>query len=113
MPQQVAVQMRRRLSRSQPDLMIGVMAHSRRERHRDVGTTRREIEDEPPSLDRVFRLSDEDRQEIARCLRYIDEARRAIESQQNPENREIIRELRASADKIFALINDLDEIGHP
>jgi hypothetical protein len=47
---------------------------------------------------------------VAECLRYIDEARRALEAQQNPDNREIIRELRASADKIYDLMNDLEEL---
>ena len=86
------------------------MAHSGRERHRDREPRRREIEDEPPATDRVFRISDEQRQVIAKSLRYIDEARRALESQQNPDNREIIRELKASADRIYTLINGLDEL---
>jgi DNA-binding PadR family transcriptional regulator len=87
------------------------MAHSGKERHRDREPRRREAEEEPPPPGRVFRITDEERQEVARCLRFIDEARRAIESQQNPDNREIIRELRASADRIYALINALEEIG--
>jgi DNA-binding PadR family transcriptional regulator len=86
------------------------MAHSGRERHRDREPRRREPEEEPPPPGRLFRITDEERQEVARCLRFIDEARRAIEQQQNPDNREIIRELRASADRIYALINDLEEI---
>jgi hypothetical protein len=49
------------------------------------------------------------RQQVAKCLRYIDEARRALERQENPDNREIIRELRASVNKIFALLTDLEE----
>jgi hypothetical protein len=57
----------------------------------------------------VFRISDAEREQIAQALRYIDEARRALESQQNPDNRDIIRELRASADHIYKLINDLEE----
>jgi hypothetical protein len=89
--------------------MIAGMAHSGRERHRDRDLRRREPEDEPPVIGRVFRITDDERHEIAKCLRYIDEARRALQSQQNPENREIVRELKASADRIFALINDLDE----
>ena len=44
-----------------------------------------------------------------KCLRHIDEARHALERQQNRDNREIIRELRASADQIFDLLNDLEE----
>jgi len=46
---------------------------------------------------------------VAKCLRYIDEARRALEGQHNADNREIIRELRASADQIFELISGLEE----
>jgi len=87
------------------------MAHSGRDRHRDRDPRRRDIEDEPPPSGRTFRITDDQRQEIAKSLRYIDEARRALQNQQNPENREIIRELKASADRIFALINDLEESG--
>jgi type IV secretory pathway VirB4 component len=57
----------------------------------------------------VFQITDPQRQEIAKYLRYIDEARRLLATQENPENREIIRELKASADRIFELINDLEE----
>jgi hypothetical protein len=85
------------------------VAHSRAERHRDRDAHRRQIEEEPPVIDRVFRMTDEQRQQIARLLRYIDEARRALETQQNPDNREIIRELRTSADRIFDLIDGLEE----
>jgi hypothetical protein len=86
------------------------MAQSGRERHRDRDPGRRLDERELPSAPRVFRLTDARRQQIAKCLRFIDEARRALESQQNPDNREIIRELRASADQIYHLLNDLEEI---
>jgi|SRR5215470_4031398 len=89
------------------------MAHSGKERHRDGEARRREPEEEPPPLDRVFRITDAERQEVAKCLRYIDEARRALEKQQNPDNREIIRELRASADRIFTLLDKLEETGTP
>ena len=54
-------------------------------------------------------MTDAQRQQVAKCLRYIDEARRALELQENPDNREIIRELRASADKIFDVLNDLED----
>ena len=90
------------------------MGHSGRERHRDRERGRRQLdEDEPPVANRVFRMTDDERQQIAKSLRYIDEARRALESQQNPANREIIRELRASADQIFDVINDLEETTDP
>ena len=87
------------------------MAQSGRERHRDRDPRRRQLDEEQPSpsTDRVFRITDADRQQIAKCLRFIDEARRALESQQNPDNREIIRELRASADCIFDILSDLEE----
>jgi hypothetical protein len=55
-------------------------------------------------------MTDAQRQQVATCLRYIDEARRALEHQENPDNREIIRELRASADQVFDLLSDLEEI---
>ena len=87
-----------------------LMAHSGRERHRDNQIRRREVDEEPPASGRVFRISDETRQEIAKALRFIDAARRTVEGQQNPDNREIIRELRTSADRIFELINELEEI---
>ena len=54
-------------------------------------------------------MTDAQRQQIAKSLRYIDEARRAIERQENRDNREIIRELRASADRIFDILSDLEE----
>ena len=54
-------------------------------------------------------MTDAQRQQVAKCLRYVDEARRALERRQNPDNREIIRELRASADRIFDLLRDLEE----
>jgi hypothetical protein len=57
----------------------------------------------------VFRITDAQRHQVAKYLRYIDEARRALERQRNPDNREIIRELRASADHIFDLLGDLEE----
>jgi hypothetical protein len=86
------------------------VANSGRERHRDRDPGRRQPDDEQTvSANRAFRMTDLDRQQIAKCLRYIDEARRALESQQNPDNREIIRELRVSADRIFELISDLEE----
>ena len=54
-------------------------------------------------------MTDAQRQQVAKYLRYIDEARRALERQENPDNREIIRELRASADRIFDILSDLEE----
>ena len=54
-------------------------------------------------------MTDAQRQKVSKCLRYIDEARRALERQENPDNREIIRELRASADQIFDLVSKLEE----
>lgn len=87
------------------------MAQSGRDKHRDREPGSRHLDEEPaPSAHRAFRITEDERQQIAKCLRYIDEARRALESQRNPENREIIRELRASADRIFDLIGNLEEI---
>ena len=90
------------------------MAHSGRERHRDREPGWRQLDvDEPVARNRVFRMTDAERQQIARSLRYIDQARRALENQQNPDNREIIRELAASADRIFDVLNDLEETTEP
>ena len=90
------------------------MAHSGRERHRDREPGRRQLDnDEPRAKNRVFRMTDAERQQVAKVLRFIDEARRALESQQNPANREIIRELRASADAIFDVLSDLEETSDP
>jgi flagellar biosynthesis/type III secretory pathway chaperone len=89
------------------------MTHSGRERHRDRDERKRELVDEPAPAGRVFRLTDEKRQAIAECLRYIDEARREIQNQQNAANRQIIRDLKASADQIFEIINDLEEAEMP
>ena len=87
------------------------MAQSGRERHRDRDPGRRMDDGEPPTGHRVFRMTEEQRQAIANCLRYIDEARVALEAQENPVNRTIIRGLRASADQVFDLLNELEEIG--
>jgi hypothetical protein len=87
------------------------MASTGRDRHRDLqGSWRRDDTQEPAATDRVFRITDAERQAIAKSLRYIDDARQSLERQQNPDNREIIRELRASADRIFDLVNGLEEI---
>ena len=88
------------------------MAQTGRERHRDRDSGRRLLAgDGPSSPHRSFRISEGQRQRIAaECLRYIDEARRALQDQQNPDNREIIRELRASADRIFDTMNGLEEL---
>ena len=87
------------------------MGHSGRERHRERDPGRKRADaDEPPRPDRVFRLTNDQRQEIAKSLRYIDAARQALERQQSADNREIIRELRASANRIFDLLNGLEEL---
>ena len=90
-------------------LLRSAMAQSGRERHRARDPGRRLDSGESPPAHRVFRMTDAQRQQVAKCLRYVDEARRALERQENPDNREIIRELRASADQIFDLLSDLEE----
>ena len=85
------------------------MGHSDRERHRDRDSRRRSIDEEPPPIGRVFRITDAQRQKVAKCLKYIDRARQGLENQHNSENREIIRELRTSADQIFDVVSDLEE----
>jgi hypothetical protein len=93
------------------------VAHSGRQRHRDRDRDSQQRRDplsiderDAPSANRLFRITDAERRKIAKCLEHIDDARRALESQQSRHNREIIRELRASADAIFDLLNDLEEI---
>jgi hypothetical protein len=87
------------------------MAHSNRERHRDRDPGRRQFdEDEPATGDRVFRIGERDREDIAESLRAVDEARRLLESQHNAVNRDIVRTLRAAADEIYDVINKLEEI---
>jgi hypothetical protein len=54
-------------------------------------------------------MTEAQRQEVAECLKFIDEARRALELKGNPDNRQIIRGLRASADQIYELLNELEE----
>lgn len=90
------------------------MAWSDRVRHRDRDPGRRQLDElsTPPGA-RLFKLTEVERQDIAKSLRRIDEARRALEAQHNRENREIIRELKASADRIFDSLNGLDEIEQP
>jgi hypothetical protein len=86
------------------------MAHSGRQRHRDREPGLRQFEETAvPPLTRVFRVRDAERQKIAQWLRCIDDARRALESQHNPDNRLIVRDLRAAADRIYDLINELEE----
>ena len=87
------------------------MASSGKARHRDREPGHRESDAfDTRQTDRVFKITDEQREIIAESLRLIDEAREQLEAQQNRANREIIRELRASADRIFDLINDLEEL---
>jgi hypothetical protein len=86
------------------------MAQSGRDGHRDRDPGRRRFdEDQPGSPHRTFRITEAERQRIAQQLRYIDDARRALQDQQNAANREIIRELRASADRIYDVLNSLEE----
>ena len=63
-----------------------------------------------PANDRVFRITEEQRQFVADALRRIDEAREQIEAQQKRENRQIIRDLKLSADHIFDVLGELDEM---
>jgi hypothetical protein len=87
------------------------MAHSGRTRHRDRDPGLRRF-DEPaaaPAANRRFQITEAERQQIAELLRHIDDARVALERQHNPDNRQIIRDLRAAADQIFEVINGLEE----
>jgi hypothetical protein len=87
------------------------MAHSGRQRHRDLSPGQKQIDGiEPPAADRVFRMSAKERQQIAVCLRAIDAARQEIEGQHDIANRRVVRELRASADRIYEILSELEEL---
>jgi DNA-binding PadR family transcriptional regulator len=87
------------------------MASSGRLRHRDREPGTRQIEPRlPEPADRVFRITNGQREEIAEALRRIDEARSLLEAQHKRENREMIRDLRQAADHIFDVLNELDEL---
>jgi hypothetical protein len=86
------------------------MAHSGRERHRDREPGRKFDDEEPIGIDRVFRMTDAQRQLVAKYLRVVDEARRTLERQHNAEHRTIVRALQTSADAIFEVINELEEL---
>ena len=83
------------------------MAHSGRVRHRDRAAVRREVDEAaaPPS---AFRITDRQREEIADCLRDIDDARAELERQHSAANRLIVRRLRDAADRVYDLLNRLD-----
>ena len=87
------------------------MASTDRVRHRDREPGHRQpdtpIRHDP---DRVFTITNDDRRLIAKSLRLIDDARRTLEAQQKRENREIVRELKASADRIFDILDELEEL---
>jgi hypothetical protein len=86
------------------------MAQSGRQRHRDREPGLRHLEEPAPlAVNRVFRMTEPERQKIARYLRCIDDARRTLESQHSPDNRTVVRDLRAAADRIYDLINELAE----
>ena len=86
------------------------MGASGRERHRDRDPGNRRAEAPvPPAKDRVFTITEEQRQHVADALRRIDEARERLEAQQKRENRQIIRDLKASADHIFDVLSELEE----
>lgn len=87
------------------------MAHSGRLKHRDgISESRHFDEGEEAAADRVFRLTESERQQIAECLRAIDDVRTTLERQHNAEHRASIRTLRASADQVYDLLNELEEI---
>jgi hypothetical protein len=86
------------------------MGHTGRARHRDRDPGRRASDAAFRAATRAFRMTDAQRQQVAKYLEFIDEARRALERQENRDNREIIRELRASTARIFAVISDLEEM---
>jgi hypothetical protein len=84
------------------------MAWSGRPKHRDREPGTR-WSDEPPAPDRVFQITHVQRGEIARCLRRIDEVRRDLEAEQDPKRRQLVRDLRAAADRIYEVLSVLEE----
>ena len=87
------------------------MSHSGRDRHRDHPLAR--AQEQEPKLaphQRTFTMSGTEREEIAACLRRIDEARETLELQHSAANRTIVRELRAAADQVYDVLNELEEI---
>ena len=87
------------------------MSSTDKERHRDREPGRREgDEPSPRDADRAFKMTGDERQDIAKALRLIDEARLELEARHTRENREILRKLKASADRIFDVLSGLDEV---
>ena len=88
----------------------GVVAHSGKEQHRDAQPGQRLLDASELSLKyRVFRMTQQERERVAGCLRRIDDARDTIERQQNPANRRVLRELSDAADAIYDILNGLEE----
>lgn len=87
------------------------MGHSGRNRHRDLdpGARRFDPEAATPAADRVFTMSAVEREQIAACLRDIDTVAATIERQQNPDNRRILRDLGDAADRIYDILNGLED----
>lgn len=59
--------------------------------------------------DRMFKITEDQREHVATCLRYIDRARKDLEAK-GPGNEAICTELRNCADGIFHLMNNLEEL---
>jgi hypothetical protein len=89
------------------------VAHSGRYRHRDLdpGAKRTDPSRVMPAPDRVFTMTEAEREQMAACLRDIDEAAATLEAQQNPANRRILRDLGDAADRIYDILNGLEESG--
>jgi len=87
------------------------VAHSGRRRPRDLSPGQRNFEEsESSDAERVFRMSGTEREKIAVCLRAIDAARQEVEGQHDVANRRVVRDLRASADRIYEILNELEEL---
>jgi hypothetical protein len=87
------------------------MSATDKERHRDRDPGRRDgDEPSPRDADRVFRMTGEERQQVAKSLRLVDEVRLELGARHSRENREILRKLKASADRIFDVLSGLEEV---
>jgi len=58
---------------------------------------------------RAFKITEDQREHVATCLRHIDRARKDLEAK-GPGNEAICTELQKCADGIFHLMNNLEEL---
>lgn len=57
----------------------------------------------------TYRITDAEREHVAKCLRYIDAARKAL-AIKGPSNDSICTEIQKSTDGIFSVMNGLERL---